>query len=121
MDELDGMEQEAEQFTATHLELEFLNKRAELSARVLIDLGKQGPVYQFMLAKRDMAMEALDALLAADPRDAAEVALQQTRVLGFIHDSRWIRGIVEDGKLADSEIIERWGLRDERRESERQD
>lgn len=112
MSEWDDGDGDESPFSVEVALLETLQRRTGLSAQILIELQRKGPVYALIRKKMDAAMVALVALIEADPSDSAKIAAAQARFNSFAEDAAWVRGILEDGKEADKEILERWGEED---------
>ena len=97
-----------------------LDQTGQMAASIEVDLVDKGPLWRYLMARRDAAKSALVALVTADPRDGVAVASHQAAVKEYLQVCSWIAGRVEDGDRA-AEIIKEDYPSDDDQDPERQD
>jgi hypothetical protein len=86
-----------------------LQRATRQAAEVHMDLAARGPLYQYAMERRDVAMRAMVDLLNFDAKDAVEIAVAQAMVKEYLAVCSFVEVKIFDGQTADQEINARWG------------
>lgn len=78
-------------------------------AEIEIDAGQAGPLYQYALARRELAKEQIMTLVMADPKDAVAIASAQMGIQEYLRVARWARGRIERAVQAEKQVEEAYG------------
>jgi hypothetical protein len=116
---MDLSNDESAMFDPDQLMLDELDRRQDLekatgkAAAVTIDLQDRGPLYQYVMERREDAARALGALVDIDPKEAVDIALLQQIVREYVRACQWIRGSLDDAAHAEKMIAEEFGTPDD--------
>lgn len=86
-----------------------LERAGRIAADIEIDLQDKGPLYSYVLARREIAARALQDLVDVDPNQAATIAVLQTQVKEFINALSWIGARSAESERAEEAIKEEFG------------
>lgn len=107
---MDLTDEEARKFEPDQLFNEELQRRHELEritqegAEVIVELQTRGPLYLYVMSRRDQAQDALRQLVEIDPKDAPGIAVLQVRVSEYIAACNWIHLTLAKTEEADNII-----------------
>jgi len=95
---LDGMVDDLFEDGLTALEQRRqLEQSVSLKTDIETDLAEGGPLMLYLKRRRAMALEALEALVSVDPKDAPGIAKLQTLINEYIRPCEWVAARIEEG------------------------
>lgn len=86
-----------------------LQKAGQDAADIINDVEADGPLSQYVKARRLEAAEALRVLAEIDPESAVQIATAQASVREYLRVCEWVHQRLEAADEAEREIKEEYG------------
>ena len=103
---LDDFEDDVDRYTSEHAARVALQRRTQLAADVVIDLERKGAMHHYLRSRWKTAVDALVALVEANPSDAATIFALQSEIRPLFDACDFIKKTIAQGDEADHDIEE---------------
>jgi hypothetical protein len=95
---------EAELFEERQSARRALDEMTHLTAEVIVDLQDRGPLYKYALDLRTEAIDAIIAMVFADPRETAQIIQLQAQIGAYFDLCKWIKTTIEQGTAISEQV-----------------